>query len=132
MQGQLIVRAGERSGNIKIASMLLIAFLAWLSAATWTSQASPAGRDEAISRCTAQAKKQYRQRGRGTVAPERLWPTCVESRFLRMRSLEYPGTPERREAAFPLLSIAAINLFGGYMFNIALSRRTMDIAGPAI
>jgi hypothetical protein len=49
-----------------------------------------------------------------------------------MRSLEYLGTPERREAAFLLLSIVAIDLFGGYMFNIALSRRTMDIAGPAI
>jgi hypothetical protein len=41
-------------------------------------------------------------------------------------------TPERRETAFLLLAIAAIDLFGGYMFNIALSRRTMDVAGPAI
>jgi hypothetical protein len=45
---------------------------------------------------------------------------------------ELLGTPGRWEAAFLLLSIAAIDLFGGYMFNIALSRRTMDIAGPAI
>jgi hypothetical protein len=45
---------------------------------------------------------------------------------------ELLGTPERREAAYLLLSIAAIDLFGGYMFNIALSRRTMDVAGPAI
>jgi hypothetical protein len=45
---------------------------------------------------------------------------------------ELLGTPERREAAFLLLSIAAIDLFGGYMFNIALSRRTLDVAGPAI
>jgi hypothetical protein len=37
--------------------------------------------------------------------------------------------PERWEAAFLLLFIAAIDLFGGYMFNIALSRRTMDVAG---
>ena len=42
------------------------------------------------------------------------------------------GTPQRWEAAFLLLSIAAIDLFGGYMFNIALSRRTMDVANPAI
>jgi hypothetical protein len=45
------------------------------------------------------------------------------------------GKPEllgtlRREVAFLLLFIAAIDLFGGYMFNIALSRRTMDVAGP--
>src|SRR5271170_3755291 len=45
---------------------------------------------------------------------------------------ELLGAPERREAAFLLLSIAAIDLFGGYMFNIALSRRTMDVAVPAI
>ena len=45
---------------------------------------------------------------------------------------ELLGTPERWEAALLLLSIAAIDLFGGYMFNIALSRRTMDVAGPAI
>jgi hypothetical protein len=45
---------------------------------------------------------------------------------------ELVRTPERWEAAFLFLSIAAIDLFGGYMFNIALSRRTMDVAGPAI
>jgi hypothetical protein len=45
---------------------------------------------------------------------------------------ELLGTSERWEAAFLLLAIAAIDLFGGYMFNIALSRRTMDVAGPAI
>jgi hypothetical protein len=43
---------------------------------------------------------------------------------------ELLGTSERWEAAFLLLFIAAIDLFGGYMFNIALSRRTMDVAGP--
>jgi hypothetical protein len=43
---------------------------------------------------------------------------------------ELLGTPQRWEVAFLLLSIAAIDLFGGYMFNIALSRRTMDVAGP--
>jgi hypothetical protein len=42
---------------------------------------------------------------------------------------ELLGTPQRWEVAF-LLSITAIDLFGGYMFNIALSRRTMDVAGP--
>jgi hypothetical protein len=52
---------------MKITSSLLIALLAGLSGATWTSQASAAGRDEAISRCIAQAKMQYRgHRGRGT------------------------------------------------------------------
>jgi hypothetical protein len=43
---------------------------------------------------------------------------------------ELLGTPERWETAFLLLFIAAIDLFGGYMFNIALSRRMMDVAGP--
>jgi hypothetical protein len=43
---------------------------------------------------------------------------------------ELLGTPERWEAAFVLLFIAAIDLFGGYTFNIALSRRTMDVAAP--
>jgi hypothetical protein len=42
---------------------------------------------------------------------------------------ELLGTPEQWEAAFLLLFIAEIDLFGGYMFNIALSRRTMDVAG---
>jgi hypothetical protein len=41
---------------------------------------------------------------------------------------ELLGTPQRWEAAFLLLSVAAIDLFGGY---IALSRRTMDVASPA-
>jgi hypothetical protein len=45
---------------------------------------------------------------------------------------ELLGTSDRWEAALLLLAIAAIDLFGGYMFNIALSRRTMDVAGPAI
>jgi hypothetical protein len=39
-------------------------------------------------------------------------------------------TPERWEAAFLLLCIAATDLFGGYAINIALSRRVMDVAGP--
>ena len=45
---------------------------------------------------------------------------------------ELLGTPVRWEAAFLLLAIAAIDLFGGYMFNIALSRRTMEVASSAI
>jgi hypothetical protein len=45
---------------------------------------------------------------------------------------ELLGTPQRWEAAFLLLLIAAIDLFGGFMFNIALSRRTMEVAGPAM
>ena len=44
---------------------------------------------------------------------------------------ELLGTPARWEAAFLLLFIAAIDLFGGYTFNIALSRRTMDVAAPS-
>ena len=43
---------------------------------------------------------------------------------------ELLGTPQRWETAFLLLLVAAIDLFGGYMFNIALSRRMMDVAGP--
>jgi hypothetical protein len=43
---------------------------------------------------------------------------------------ELLGTSQRWEAAFLLLFIAAIDLFGGYTFNLALSRRMMDVAGP--
>ena len=43
---------------------------------------------------------------------------------------ELLGTPERWEAAFLLLFIAAVDLFGGYTFNIALSRRMMDVGAP--
>jgi len=42
---------------------------------------------------------------------------------------ELLGTPQRWEAAFLLLFIAAVDLFGGYTFNLALSRRMMDV-GP--
>jgi hypothetical protein len=38
------------------------------------------------------------------------------------------GTPQRWEAAFLLIFITMVDLFGGYTFNIALSRRTMDVA----
>ena len=43
------------------------------------------------------------------------------------------GTPQRWEAAWLLIFITMVDLFGGYTFNIALSRRTMDVspAGPA-
>ena len=42
------------------------------------------------------------------------------------------GTPERLEAAFLLLFVNAVDLFGGYTFNIALSRRMFDVGsgGP--
>jgi hypothetical protein len=43
---------------------------------------------------------------------------------------ELLGTPQRWEAAFLLLFVAATDLFGGYTFNLALSRRMMDVAGP--
>jgi hypothetical protein len=45
---------------------------------------------------------------------------------------ELLGTTTRWEAAFLFSARAAVDLFGGYMFNIALSRRTMEVAGPAI
>jgi hypothetical protein len=41
------------------------------------------------------------------------------------------GTAPRWEAAFLLIFVTAVDLFGGYTFNIALSRRTMDIAPAA-
>ena len=44
---------------------------------------------------------------------------------------ELLGTPERWEAAFLLMLITATDLFGGYAFNIALSRRMFDVAGPS-
>jgi hypothetical protein len=44
---------------------------------------------------------------------------------------ELLGTPQRWEAAFLLLFIAMVDLFGGYMFNLALSRRMMDVTGSA-
>jgi len=40
---------------------------------------------------------------------------------------ELIGTPQRWEAAFLLIFVTMVDLFGGYMFNIALSRRTMDV-----
>lgn len=44
---------------------------------------------------------------------------------------ELLDTPERWEVAILLMCVAAADLFGGYAINIALSRRMMDIAGPA-
>jgi hypothetical protein len=38
------------------------------------------------------------------------------------------GSEERWEAAFFLMFVTAVDLFGGYAFNIALSRRTLDVA----
>ena len=37
------------------------------------------------------------------------------------------GTPQRVEAAWLLLFVNAADLFGGYAFNIALSRRVFDV-----
>ena len=45
---------------------------------------------------------------------------------------ELLGTPERWEAAFLLLFTASVDLFGGYMFNLALSRRMMDVTGGPV
>jgi hypothetical protein len=41
------------------------------------------------------------------------------------------GTAERWEAAFLLMFVTAVDLFGGYAFNIALSRRTLDVTPAA-
>jgi hypothetical protein len=41
------------------------------------------------------------------------------------------GSPQRWEAALLLIFITMVDLFGGYTFNIALSRRTMDL-GPVV
>ena len=38
------------------------------------------------------------------------------------------GTTERWEAAILLLFVNAVDLFGGYAFNIALSRRIFDVS----
>src|SRR6266851_2427281 len=38
------------------------------------------------------------------------------------------ATPQRWEAALLLIFVTLVDLFGGYTFNIALSRRIMDIA----
>ena len=38
------------------------------------------------------------------------------------------GTEQRWEAAFLLIFVTLVDLFGGYTFNIALSRRTMDVS----
>ena len=38
------------------------------------------------------------------------------------------GTPERWETAILLLCVTAVDLFGGYAFNIALSRRIFDVS----
>lgn len=37
------------------------------------------------------------------------------------------NTEQRWEAAFLLIFVTMVDLFGGYTFNIALSRRTMDV-----
>jgi hypothetical protein len=70
---------------MKIASMLLIALLAGLSAAAWASQASAAGRDAAISRCIAQAKKQFPRSGsRGTMENRTFsYKACMHSAGFR-------------------------------------------------
>jgi hypothetical protein len=40
------------------------------------------------------------------------------------------GTPERWETAILLIVVTAVDLFGGYAFNIALSRRIFDVNPP--
>ena len=41
-------------------------------------------------------------------------------------------TPERWSAALLLLLVTSTDLFGGYVFNIALSKRMMDVGGAPI
>jgi len=40
------------------------------------------------------------------------------------------GTHERWETAILLIVVTAVDLFGGYAFNIALSRRIVDVTPP--
>jgi hypothetical protein len=40
-------------------------------------------------------------------------------------------TPQRWEAAFLLIFVTMVDLFGGYVFNLALSRRMMDVSPSA-
>ncbi len=40
------------------------------------------------------------------------------------------STPERWETAFLLMFVNVVDLFGGYAFNIALSRRIFDVNPP--
>jgi hypothetical protein len=42
------------------------------------------------------------------------------------------NTAERWEAALLLMLVTATDLFGGYAFNIALSRRMFDVTGGAL
>ena len=44
---------------------------------------------------------------------------------------ELLDTSERWEAAFILMFVNLVDLFGGYAFNIALSRRMFDISAPS-
>lgn len=41
------------------------------------------------------------------------------------------STSERWEAAIILMVVSCVDLFGGYVFNIALSRRTVDFMGSS-
>jgi hypothetical protein len=41
------------------------------------------------------------------------------------------GTTQRWEAAWLQIFITMVDIFGGYTFNIALSRRTMDVGAVA-
>ena len=41
------------------------------------------------------------------------------------------NTQGRWEAAFLLAGMCMVDLFGGYAFNIALSRRIFDVGGAA-
>jgi hypothetical protein len=45
---------------------------------------------------------------------------------------ELLGTPQRWETAFLLIFVTMVDLFGGYTFNIALSRRTMDVTPATV
>jgi hypothetical protein len=70
---------------MKIANMLLLALSVGLSAATWTSQASAAGRDTAIRRCTAQAQRQFPRVSRAGTKENRArsYKACMASAGFR-------------------------------------------------
>ena len=70
---------------MKIANGLLIALIVGLSAVTWTTQAPAAGRNAAISRCHAQAQRQFPRRTRaGTVENrDRSYRACMAAAGFR-------------------------------------------------
>ena len=70
---------------MKIANMFFIALSVGLLAATWTSQASAAGRSTAMKRCTAQAQRQFPRASRPGTGDNRArsYKACMASAGFR-------------------------------------------------